>query len=168
MVGTVYPFSVGAQLGAVELNNAIAGNLIWNAGTVTSLGSGIIVTSGMIDVEDSIKIRSLPFAFVGTLPNNQRFSVTLTQAGTLLANGGSPQAYIPVNPTAIQSFTLNTISSGTITSHGTIQISTSGIVTFPTFSAVTLIAGDTIQLVNQAVADTTFADACLSLQFKLT
>jgi hypothetical protein len=101
-------------------------------------------------------------------PGAQPFTITVTQAGTLLANGGTPQAYIPIDPTATQTFTLNTINSGVTNNQGTISIATSGSVTWPTFGAVAMAAGDSIQLVNQSIQDLTFANACLSLQFQVT
>lgn len=170
----------------------------WNAGTVNAIGSGLtlaaggtleaiggaggsttiiaglgltggtITTSGTIALEASQTIRTIPFPLVGTLVGGQDMIVTLTQAGTLLANGGAPKAQVKVNPTATNTFTLNTINSGTVHTQGTISVSTAGVVTFPTFAAVPCAAGDSVELINQGTADATFANACLSLQFQVT
>lgn len=120
------------------------------------------------DLPTSAQIRTVPFSFVGTLINAQPYSLTMTQAGTLLANGGTPQSYVGINPTATQTMVLSTIHLGTPTTRGTITVSTLGVVTWPTFSNVVLTAGDTVQLTNQATADATFANACLSVQYQVT
>lgn len=150
-----------------------------NSGTVTQVtvaagsgmsGGGTITSSGTITVsmESSQLIRTIPFTFVGTLPSGQTYNVTMTQGGTLLANGGTPQGYIPVDPSATQDIILNTIHNGTVTAQGTISISTAGSITWPSFTAVTMAAGDSIQMKNQATADATFANACLALQYQVT
>jgi hypothetical protein len=123
---------------------------------------------GSAIIPASLYTRTLPFSFVGKPPSAQKFTLTLTQAGTLLANGGVVESYIPTVPTATQTLVLNTIHSGAVTNKGTISIATSGAVTWPSFAAVSISAGDSVQVVNQATADATFADACLSLQFKVT
>jgi hypothetical protein len=116
----------------------------------------------------SASLRTLAFCLVGKPAASQPFSLCVTQAGTLLANGGAPEAYISTVPTATQAFTLNVIRSGTKTTLGTISISTAGVVTWPTFAATALAAGDTVQLVNQATQDSTFTNACLSLQYRVS
>lgn len=146
---------------------AASGAAQWNAGTVASLGTGLSLNAGVIDLEASQKLRTIPFSFVGTLVGGQPFSITITQAGTLLANGGAAKGFIPTNPTAQQALTLRTINSGTIATQGTVTISTAGSITWPTFAAVPFAAGDTVQLVNQATSDTTFQNACLSLQYQV-
>ena len=160
-----------------------AGAQEWNAGTVTALGtvaSGVTlaISSGTLgatlgvltyaNLPASVDIRTLLYPIIGLPLGSQKFSLTMTQAGTLLANGGTPEAYIPTNPTATEYLYINTIHSGTIITQGTITISVAGAVTWPTFSAVALAAGDTVQLLNQSGSDVTFADACFSMQFKVT
>lgn len=138
----------------------------WNGGSVGAIDPSLTLSGGTLAVEASQLLRTVPFSFIGTLVGGQTYSICIPQAGTLLANGGSPKAYIPVNPTATQTFVLKTINSGTINTQGTISISTSGSITWPTFGAVPWSAGDTVQLANQGTADATFANACLSFQFK--
>lgn len=166
--GTVTSVSAGAGLsgGPITTTGSLVAN--WNGGTVSALGSGLAITSGSLDVEASIKLRTIPFPIVGVPANAQTMNVTLTQAGTLLANGGTPQGYVGVNATATEKLTVNTIHNGTITTQGTISINTGGTITFPSFTAVAMSAGDTVQIVNQATADATFANACVSLQFQVT
>lgn len=167
--GVVVAVGTGLSLdsGTIANTETIAASE-WTAGTVTATGAGLSLTGGTLAVEASQLLRSLPFSFVGTLASGQAYNLTLTQAGTLLANGGAAQAYIPVDPTATQHLTIETINSGTVTTQGTIAIATSGSVTFPSFSAVALAAGATVAIVNQATADATFANACISLQFRVT
>jgi hypothetical protein len=166
--GTVTEIDTGAGLHGGPITGGGTISADWNGGTVSALGTGLVLNSGTIDASTAAKTRTLPFSLVGKPPNGQHFNLTLTQAGTLLANGGTPQAYVPTAPTATELLVLNTVHSGTVTARGTISVSTSAIVSWPTFSAVGLVAGDTVQLVNQATQDTTFADACLSLQFQVT
>lgn len=171
--GTVWSVLAPSTAGNVLTTGGAGANpawaaATWNGGAVSSLGSHLGITGGALDVTAATLIRTVPFPIVGLPANSQQMNITMTQAGTLLANGGTPQSYIPTNPTATQTLTLNTIHSGTITARGTISISTSGVVTWPTFTAVAMAAGDTVQIVNQAVADATFANACLSLQFQVT
>lgn len=125
---------------------------------------GYLVLSGVASATNPL-LQTVPFSFVGLLPNGQTYNIPLTQAGTLLANGGTLASYIPVNPTATQHLTLNTIHSGTITPQCTITISTGGAVSGVTFSAVAFAAGDVVQIANQATADTTFANAAFGFQF---
>jgi hypothetical protein len=168
VTGPTGPTGVSGPTGPTGVSGPTGPIGTWAAGAVSSLGGGLLLTAGVLDIEAAAKIRSLPFTIVGQPTNAQQMNVTMTQAGTLLADGGAPQAYIPVNPTATQTLTLKTIHSGVITTQGTVSISTSGAVTWPTFAAVSMVAGDTVQLLNQATADATFANACLSIQFQVT
>ena len=153
--GALGPVGATGPAGATGVGSTGATGSLGPAGATGATGPGT-------------QLRTLPFPLVGKPPGGQHFNLTLTQAGTLLANGGTPQAYIPTNPTATQTLLLNTIHSGAVTNQGTISISTGGAVTWPSFSAVAIAAGDTVQMVNQAVQDATFADACLSPQFQVT
>ena len=164
----------GAQMQAIQdLQRSMSLRMLpplglWNAAYVGAIGSGLVDNAGTLDIEPSAKIRTLPFPLVGIPPGGQDFNLTLTQAGTLLANGGTPEAYIPVNPTATQTLLLNTVHAGSITNRGTVTISTAGAVTWPSFAAVAIAAGDTIQMQNQAISDATFANACFSFQIQIT
>jgi len=73
---------------------------------------------------------------VGLLVSDQEYAISLTQAGTLHANGGPSFAYKPgTNATAPQTLLVQTINQGgTATTLGTISISTAGSVTPPTHS----------------------------------
>lgn len=150
---------LGGTLGAQATNVAVGQGL-----TFTASGTAAPVLA----LETSQAIRTVPFPMIGTLQSGQEMNITFTQAGTLLANGGTPQAFIGTNPTATQHLTLNTIHSGTVIAQGTVTISTAGSTTFPSFAAVPIAAGDTGQLLNQATADATFGNACLSFQLQVT
>ena len=98
----------------------------------------------------------------------------MPQAGTLFGLTGQAFAYIGTAPAATQTLTVNTLhptsaGGGTVilTQRGVISVSTLGIVTFPVFGDIVLSAGDTVQLVNQNPADTTFADSCFTYQYQL-
>lgn len=140
----------------------------WHGGTVAAIGTHLVNNSGTLDLEASQSLRTVPFSFSGKPGNSQRMVATLTQAGTLVANGGAAAGFVGTNPTATNNLVLSTINAGTITARGTIAIATTGSITFPSFAAVPLPAGGSLQLVNQASADTTLADFCLSLQFQVT
>ena len=163
---------ITAQAGGELLNingGAVVGTLtVGSIGAFGTLGSHLNVNSGTIDVAPVTLLRTLSFNLTGKPANGQKFGAIATQAGTLLANGGSVQAYIPTAPAATQTLEIGTIHSGTVTNQGTLSISTGGTVTWPTFSAVAIAAGDVVEIVNQATADTTFADAIIGLQFQLT
>jgi hypothetical protein len=173
--GTVAAAPSGITIGS-GLSLSAAGTLTATGGgggaTTIVAGAGLtggtITTSGTVAMEASQLIRTIPFPMVGTVSGGQDMIITLTQAGTLLANGGATHAEVKVNPTATNTFTLNTINGGTVHTQGTVSVSTSGVVTFPTFTAVPFAAGDSIELINQATADATFANACLSFQFQVT
>jgi hypothetical protein len=166
-----------ANSGTLELT-AAAGSLVGNPGTAAGVAQNITIganltlsPSGVLSAAgapSSASIRTLAFPISGMPAGGQQFPLTITQAGTLLANGGTPQAYVGTDPTATETLTLKTIHSGTVTTQGTVSISTAGAVTWPSFSAVALAAGDTVQLVNEGTADATFGNACLSLQYQVT
>jgi hypothetical protein len=146
----------------------LLGGTVGAQATNIPLSTRLALSGGTLDLGSSAMIRTIPFPMVGTLVGGQDMIITLTQAGTLLANGGAPQAQVKGRPTASNTLTLNTINSGTVHTQGTVSVNTGGTVTFPTFAAVPWAAGDSIELINQATADLTFANACLSFQFEVT
>jgi hypothetical protein len=163
------------NLGTLNLATLPATTLLGNGGTAAAIPTGVTIGPGLtlspaetLQVEPSQLLRTVPFPITGKPPASQKYSLVMTQAGTLLANGGTPQAYIPTTPTATEDLTINTIHSGTVTPQGTIAVNTGGTVTFPSFAAVNMAAGDVLQLVNQGAQDATFADASFSFQFKVT
>lgn len=141
----------------------------WQAGTVTAIDPRMTISAGTLDlVSSATQLRTIVFPLVGLPPGGQKYSVVMTQPGTLLANGGTPEAYIPTHPTATEDLTLNSIHASTTTTLGTITVNTGGTVTLPTFAAVSMGAGDVLQIVNQATADVTFADASFSFQYAVS
>jgi hypothetical protein len=143
--------------GGVAQARAMSGDAeISNTGAVTVVSAGG-VSFGALAFENSVTyaempasadIATVPFSLIGTPASGQIFPITVTQAGTLLANGGTPQAYIGTDPTSTAYLTIETIHSGTVVTQGTVTISTAGSVTWPTFSAVSMAAGDTAAIVN--------------------
>jgi hypothetical protein len=161
--------TIEVNSGTIEVTG-VAGTL--TGGTNISItGADTINVSGTIpyaNLPASADIATVPFSLIGPPASGQIFPVTLTQAGTLLANGGTPQAYVGTDPTSTAHLTIETIHSGTVVTQGTVTISTAGSVTWPTFSAVSMAAGDTAAITNQATADATLANLCLSVQFQKT
>jgi hypothetical protein len=159
----------------------LAINLTWvngTAGTINLGAGGGAVTAPTPSAPDSstrvattafvhgANVRTMVFPYPGALTASEKVTIPITQAGTLLANGGSHQAYVGTNPTAANTFTVSTIHSGSPTAQGTISISSGGSVTWPSFSAVALVPGDAVQVTNQGTADATAADISLALQFQ--
>jgi hypothetical protein len=119
--------------------------------------------------QTSAKTRSLVVSMTGKPPASQKFSIPITQAGTLLANGGAAEYYLPTDPSSgTVDIVVNTIHSGSVTQRGTIAITTGGSVTLPTFSPVALAAGDTFQLVAPGTQDGSFADFAIAMQMVVT
>jgi hypothetical protein len=148
----------------------------YQASPLTTIGAGLSITTGTIAVGTlaysnlpaSADIRTLSFNMTGTLPGKQAYSMIMTQPGTLLANGGVFESYIPTKPTATNTLVINTIHGTTVTPQATIAISVSGSISGVTFAAVPMAAGDVIQFVNQATADTTFADPVFAMQYQVS
>lgn len=136
------------------------------AGQVFALGSGLSLIGGTLAA--TANLRTLAFSLIGASPSGQKFFIPLTQAGTLLANGGTIAVSPGANPTATQTLVVSTEHAGTITAQGTISINTGGTVSGPTFSAVAVAAGDSVGITNQATADSTFANWSFGLQFAVT
>jgi hypothetical protein len=166
--GTVSAVGAGLAITAGTIAATGGGASQWNAGTVSAVGPGLAITAGTINASALTSVHSLPFALVGHVAGGQKSTIALTQAGVLLANGGAPAAYVGTAPTAANDLALNTIHNGSVTTLGTIVVSTAGAVTFPTFPLTSIAAGDAVQIVNQATADASFGDVSLSLQFQVT
>jgi hypothetical protein len=165
--------------------NALAPGLAITTGTLisnyqapllTTIGDGLSLATGTISVGTlaysnlpaSADIRTLSFNMTGTLPGKQAYSMIMTQPGTLLANGGVFESYIPTNPTSTNTLVINTIHGTTVTPQATIAISVSGSISGVTFAAVPMAAGDVVQFVNQDTADATFADPVFALQYQVS
>jgi hypothetical protein len=107
---------------------------------------------------------------VGLLTSGQVYAIPVTQAGTLIANGGTGFTYKPgTNPTVPQTLLVQTINTGgTATTLGTIAISTSGSVTPPTYPNTAYSGSGAVALTNQGTADVTFASWAFGIQFAKT
>lgn len=174
--GTVSAIGAGLTLSAGGTLSTTADADQWTAGTVSAISGQFTIASGTLNVGTlaysslpaSADIRTLSFSLIGAPPSGQVFSLPITQAGTLLANGGTLAVRKGANPTATQTLVVSTEHSGTVTAQGTISINTTGTVTGPTFSAVAIAAGDSVDITNQATADTSFANWSFGLQFQVT
>ena len=141
------------------------------AGAFWTKTSGINTNSGWALIGPtpaSASIHTLSFSLIGAPPSGQVFPIAITQAGTLLANGGTFAVRKGALPTATQTLTVSTEHVGTPTVLGTISISTAGVVTGPAYADTSIAAGDSVTLTNQATADVTFATWAFGLQFKVT
>lgn len=168
--------------GTISSPTLAASSLIGNSTTAGSAAAAIALGAGLVfsgtslavgtlaysNLPASADIRTLSFSLIGKPPSGQVFPIALTQAGTLLANGGTLAVRYGTNPTATQTLLVKTEHLGTVTTQGTITISTGGSVTAPAFSAAALAAGDSVDIVNQATADTAFADWSFGLQVQMT
>jgi hypothetical protein len=78
--------------------------------------------------------------------------IELPQAGTVTSVGSASRAL--TNPGTANTVVVALNHLGTLTTQGTITISTGGTITMPSFTTANA-AGDGLRLTNQAVADTT-------------
>lgn len=156
----------GTTLASNVVNSSLTG-----VGTLTSgaLGSGFIAL-GYSMLPASADIVTIPFSFIGLLTSGQVYAVPVTQAGMLLANGGTGFTYKPGTiPTAPQSLLVQVINTGgAATTSGTIAISTSGSVTPPTYSNTAYSGSGAVALTNQGTADATFASWAFGIQMAKT
>ena len=141
----------------------------WSAGTVSAIDPRLTITAGTLDlVSSATQVRTIVFPVLGLIPAGQRCSVPISQPGTLLANGGTPEAFIGTAPGANTTLDVNLIHTGIATLLGTISVSTGGVVTFPTFAATPVSSGDVLQVVAGSVQDANFRDASFSLQYAVS
>ena len=160
-IGAIGTAAIGGSL-------AVAGSFTLGASGQTIDLIGTVLANGNTLMTAANNIRTVAFTLIGEPPSGQAYFIPLTQAGTLLANGGTMAVSPGINPTATQTLVVSTEHAGTITARGTISISTGGSVTPPTFSNAAIAAGDSVGITNQATADATFANWSFGLQFKVT
>lgn len=140
----------------------------WTGGVVTTLGADFSINSGTISVADSLHYDPLEFSLVGKPSAGQVYQLVMTEPGTLVANAAGATSRVITNPTATMAFPLATVSSGTVTTAGTISINTGGTVTWPSFSGVVLTAGNSVQITAPGTQDATGADIALALRYRRT
>ena len=112
--------------------------------------------------------RTVAFFIPGLPPAGQNYVLTMTEAGTLQnpAAGGAGAATVLNAPTGNPVYvTISTIHAGVTTSQGSIQIYSSGAVTFPSFTALSLANGDAIELTFPGSQDATLANISISLRY---
>jgi len=110
--------------------------------------------------------RPYPIAFYapGQYTNSELIvAIPITENVTIPANFSDgthlPTGKCDANPAATATWTLKKLHSGVLTTIGTVSWSTSGVPTFATTSgaAQSFVDGDEMQVINQAVADASFA-----------
>ena len=112
-----------------------------------------------------IRATPLSFCFPGKPSASSKLSIVIPWAATIAANFANSQTYADTVGTAAAAFAVWQIQGGTTkTQIGTITL-TAGSNTAHTFtgSAVTLAAGDVLQIIAPATQDTTLADVSLTL-----
>ena len=110
--------------------------------------------------------RTLEYAILGVPPPSQVYQITITESGTLTANASGAQGtVVTANPTATWYWPLATVHSGTVTTQGTVTISTGGAFTWPTFSGVALASGDSVRFTAPGTQDTTGSGPIFALRY---
>lgn len=132
------------------------------------LGADFVNSGGTVQVAEKLHYDPLEFSLVGKPSASQIFQIMMTEAGTLVANSGGAQGRIITNPTSTMAFPLATVSSGTVTTAGTISVATSGTITWPSFSEIVLAPGNSIQITAPGTQDATGADMVFALRYRRT
>jgi len=162
----------------------------WNAGTVSTLGPNLGLTTGTLDIVNSptfsgtvtaaafagpVLLTSLPtsvsntpigFVLPGAQAASATFNIPLATGLVIPANLAGTVVYDVTQATANAAFVLNSITGGTtITPIGTITITPASHVsaTLSVQAATTMAAGDILQLVAPATPDLTLADVGISI-----
>ena len=157
--GTAAGVASGLNLGTVANGVTLA-----ISGTTLNATLGVL---GYGNLPASANIRTLAFSLIGGPPSGQPFFLPLSQAGTLLANGGTMAVTPGTAPTATETLTVGLMHLGTVTTLGTILVNTGGTVTGPTYADTPNAAGDSAVITNQAAADSTFANWGFGLQWRV-
>jgi hypothetical protein len=171
-LATLNAAPAGTLTGTTLASNVVSSSLtsVGTIGTGTWQGTAI----GYPYLPASADIATIPFPLIGSPLGGQSFMVPVTQAGTLLANGGSGFTCFKnpaggVNPTATWTLLVQEITNaGSVTTLGTISISSAGSVTAPTFSNTAIAADSGIAITNQATADASAAYWSIGFQFQKT
>jgi hypothetical protein len=109
--------------------------------------------------------RTLVFGFTGQPTSSQLLQIPITDAGTLLANAAGAQGNCATNPSSTWTFILASKDEGFI---GTIDIDTSGVFSWPSFSAIAMAAGDVLFIEAPFGQDPTGSDVVFSMKFLLS
>lgn len=110
--------------------------------------------------------RMVNFSLVGKPPASQVYQVGFTEAGSLISAGAIGN--IISNSTGTITMPLATVHSGTITTQGTVTITPAGSITFPSFSNVAMVSGDTARITAPGTQDATLADFVLVWRYLVT
>jgi hypothetical protein len=128
-------------------------------------GALYVTTSGRLAVSGNVPLEKLCFMFQGMPAASAVYSVVVPYSMTLQANFAGTVVYDSTQATANAVFTVNHISGGTTTAIGTLTIAPSShtSVTLSTQAAVTMAAGDVLQLVAPSSPDATLANLAVTM-----
>jgi hypothetical protein len=114
------------------------------------------------DMPAEVQQVPVSFPFSGTITATAMVHIPMTMPVTIAAfSSANAATYVGANPAATATFTLYKVRSGTATSIGTVQISTSGVITFGGSGDSNILLGDVLRMTSPA--DTTLADVGITV-----
>jgi hypothetical protein len=151
--------TIGA-VGAPSAEGAVLAGQVLSLTPADATHPGILTIGDWLAFNTGSKAYDILFSFMGSPSNGQVMSrIAMPRSVTIPVNCAGSVGSVGVNPTA--SATVEIHKNGVLAI--TVNITTGGVVTFVNASPVSLVAGDVLTFVGQALADATLADISLTV-----